>query len=728
MSNAVTEFYQALSGRAEQALAERGDAGKVVIQIGSATCEHAAGSMDVLDEFVKHIQSSGREDVVLHKTGCTGRCSKEPIVGVRVPGKMPVKYERVNREVVHKIFTQHIQKGLPVVENALDASLDAETTYEFLFCHGRRCGQKKAECDLEALFEQKLKAAGIGPEVARVRPATCFGACTEETAGQAVHVLVRPSKVIYRVANEKDLDEILAQHVQGGKVVERVAVKEPAIGQSFFDLYGDVAFFSRQRRVAMRNNGIIDPENLDEYVRAGGFKALATALGKGDPEWVINEVLKARLRGRGGGGFPTGKKWQLARQQEEKTRYIICNGDEGDPGAFMDRGLLESDPFSIVEGMIIGGYAIGACKGFYYIRAEYPLAIKRIQNAIERCRAAGLLGENIMGSGYAFDLEIRLGAGAFVCGEETALIRSIEGERGQPKVRPPYPAQKGLWGKPTIINNVETFANIPPVINHGGDWFSQIGTEGSGGTKVFALAGKVKHTGLVEVPLGTPLRDVVFGIGGGVQDDKALKAIQTGGPAGGFIPAQWADMQVDYDTLAKAGSIMGSGGMIVLSEEDCMVDISKFYLSFTQEESCGKCTPCREGTKRMLEILERVTSGKAELGDLDKLERLAKLCQQASLCGLGRAAPNPILSSLKHFREEYIEHIVEKRCRAKKCVALIRYEINADVCIGCTVCARNCPVECITGKRKEPHAIDQERCVKCGQCYEVCRFDAVERV
>jgi len=478
----------------------------------------------------------------------------------------------------------------------------------------------------------------------------------------------------------------------------------------------------------MRNSGILDPESLDEYIKFGGFKALATSLSKGDPDWVINEMLKARLRGRGGGGFLTGKKWQIASQQPEKTRYLICNGDEGDPGAFMDRGMLESDPFGVMEGMMIAAYAIQACKGFYYIRAEYPLAIKRIQNAIEKCREAGILGENVMGSGWSFDLEIRLGAGAFVCGEETALIRSIEGERGQPKVRPPYPAVRGLWGKPTCINNVETLANIPAIINFGGDWFASIGTEESGGTKVFALAGKVKHTGLVEVPLGTTLRKVVFDIGGGVQDDLELKAIQTGGPAGGFIPAQWADMEVDYGPLSKAGSIMGSGGMIVLSEEDCMVDISKFYLAFTQEESCGKCTPCREGTTRMLEILQKITSGKGEMSDLDKLERLAKLCQQTSLCGLGRAAPNPVLSSLKHFREEYLEHIVDKRCKAKKCVALIKYQINAETCIGCTVCARNCPVECINGTRKEAHVIDQDRCVKCGQCFEVCRFDAVERV
>jgi NADH:ubiquinone oxidoreductase subunit F (NADH-binding)/(2Fe-2S) ferredoxin/NAD-dependent dihydropyrimidine dehydrogenase PreA subunit len=725
MPNPVTEFYEALAAKADKTLASSWDSGKIVIQIGSATCEHAAGSLDVMDEFQKHVHASGREDVVLHRTGCTGRCSKEPIVGVTLPGRPPVKYERVNRELVHKIFSNHVMLGAPMPEHALDNSLDQSYTYEFLFCEGGRC---QGKVSLIGAFQDKLKAAGIGPDVVKVNTIRCFGACSDETCGKFTHVLVRPSKVLYRLSTEQELDELVKVHVQGGAIAESLRVKDKPVSQDFFDLYADVNFFNAQNRIAMRNSGVLDPDSLDEYIRFGGFKALTTSLSKNDPQWVINEVLAAKLRGRGGGGFLTGKKWQMAHDAAETTRYLVCNGDEGDPGAFMDRGMLESDPFSIVEGMLIGGFAIGAQKGFYYIRAEYPLAIKRIQNAIDKCREAGLLGQNIMGSAFSFDMEIRLGAGAFVCGEETALIRSIEGKRGQPKVRPPYPTERGLWGKPTCINNVETFANISAIINYGSDWFAQVGTSESGGTKVFALAGKVKHTGLIEVPLGTPLRKVVFDIGGGVLDDRALKAIQTGGPAGGFIPAASADMEVDFGPLAKAGSIMGSGGMIVLSEDDCIVDISKFYLSFTQEESCGKCTPCREGTTRMLEILERITSGKAVMEDLDKLERLAKLCQQASLCGLGRAAPNPVLSSLKHFRDEYIEHIVNKRCPAKKCVALIRYVISSETCIGCTVCARNCPVECISGTRKEPHVINQDLCVKCGQCFEVCRFDAIERV
>ena len=726
MSTAVTQFFEGLRSRVAEATAARRLQEKIVIQVGSATCEHAAGSLDVMDEFVKHVKASGRQDVVIRKTGCTGRCSKEPIVGVSVPGQLPVKYERVNREVVHKIFTSHIQSGSPVVENALDDSLSEIHKSEFVFCAGVRCGLE-GDNVMKDKFAQKLQERVPHPEAIKVSKVGCFGACSQEDRGKCAYILHRPSKAMYRIHSEKDLDEIIDTQVLGGKLVERLMATDQPVSKDFFDMYGDVAFFNRQSRVALRNCGVVDPESLDEYITYGGFKALGTVLTNRDPQWVINEVLKARLRGRGGGGFPTGKKWQMAFNQQETTRYLICNGDEGDPGAFMDRGMLESDPFNIVEGMIIAAYAIQAQKGFLYIRAEYPLAIKRIQNAIDLSRATGLLGKDIMGSGYGFDLEIRLGAGAFVCGEETALIASIAGERGQPDLRPPYPVERGLWGKPTCINNVETFANVSAIINFGGDWFARIGTAESGGTKVFALAGRVKHTGLVEVPLGTTLKDVVFDIGGGVQDDRPLKAIQTGGPAGGFIPAKWVDMEVDFTPLAKAGSIMGSGGMIVLSEEDCIVDIAKFYLSFTTDESCGKCTPCREGTTRMQEILERITNGTAVMGDLEKLERLARLCQQTSLCGLGRAAPNPILSSLDHFRDEYIEHIVDKRCRSKKCVALIRYVISQELCIGCTVCARNCPVECISGKRKEVHVIDQDRCIKCGQCFQVCRFDAVER-
>jgi len=727
VSSKVVQQFEALAARAEETVRQRAAGDRIRIQVGSATCEHAAGSREVLDEFRKHLAASGRGDIILHQTGCTGRCSREPIVGVFVPGQMPVKYERVDRQLVHEIFTAHILGGKPLLDRVLDGPIERLAPHEILVCSSARCGWQGQKTFGEAL-RARLRAAGVTAEQVRVMPASCFGACGRDDAGRYVHLLVRPDKILYRVQDEADLDEIIQQQILHGQSVERLKVVGKTIGRKFFEIYGDVSFFSRQSRVALRHNGVIDPDSIEEYFHYRGFQALAAVLDRGDPHWVIDKITRSKLRGRGGGGYPTGQKWQMAVKAAEKTRYIICNADEGDPGAFMDRSMLESDPLNVVEGMMIGGYAIGASRGFFYVRAEYPMAIRRIENAIAQCHQWGLLGKNILGSGFDFDLEIRLGAGAFVCGEETALIHSIEGERGQPRIRPPYPTEVGLWGKPTVINNVETFANVPAVINYGADWFSRIGTPNSGGTKVFALAGKVRHTGLVEVPMGTTLREVVYEIGGGVADGKQLKAIQTGGPAGGCIPAKWIDTAVDYDTLTKAGSIMGSGGMIILDEDDCMVDIAKFFTTFSQDESCGKCTPCREGTTRMLEILDRITIGKGTLEDLDRLKRLALLMKKASLCGLGRAAPNPVLSTLEHYRDEYVAHVTEKRCPAHKCVALIHYEIDPEKCIGCTTCARNCPVECITGVRKEPHLIDQMRCIKCGRCFEVCRFDAVQKL
>jgi len=722
----VLKRCEALRDRADQIRRGEGREQKIVIQVGSATCEHAAGARDVLDEFRKHIAASGREDIVLHQTGCTGRCSREPIVGIFVPGQMPIKYQDVDRQRVHEIFTSHVLGGQPVLSYVLDGPVETIHRTEVLYCASERCGwDERTDCG-QAL-EAKLRRRGISADEIRVAQTTCFGACSSAQVGLCSHLLVRPDKVLYRVENDADLDEIVERHLVGGQVVERLVVPGKTVGRKFFEIYGDVAFFNRQTRVVLRHNGVIDPSSIAEYFHYRGFQALATVLSKGDPKWVVDQVTGAKLRGRGGGGYPTGQKWAMGAAAEDKTRYLICNADEGDPGAFMDRSMLESDPLNVIEGMIIGGFAIGAHQGYFYVRAEYPLAIERIETAIAQCREWGLLGKDILGSGFDFDLEIRLGAGAFVCGEETALIHSIEGERGQPRIRPPYPTEHGLWGKPTVINNVETFANVAAVINYGADWFAQIGTEKSGGTKVFALAGKVRHTGLVEVPMGTTLREVVFDIGGGVAGPHELKAIQTGGPAGGCIPAKWLDTEVDFDTLTQAGSIMGSGGMIVLDETDCMVDIAQYFIAFSQDESCGKCTPCREGTTRMLEILNRITSGQGTEQDLDRLERLARLVKRASLCGLGRAAPNPVLSTLAHFRDEYLAHVREKRCPARKCKALVRYEIDPEKCVGCTACARNCPVECIVGNRKEPHVIDQARCIKCGRCFEVCRFDAVRR-
>jgi len=725
ITSTVSARFEQLRGRAAEALKQRRARDRTRIQVGSATCEDAAGAKKVFEEFRKHVAASGRDDIQLHLTGCTGRCSCEPIVGVFLPDQLPAKYEHVDAAAVHEIFTRHVLAGEPVVEHILDAKQQKQVAqHEILYCQSQRCdwpGNKP----LGELLRDKLRAEGIAPERVSVDEASCFGACRADEVGQYGHLLVRPDKVLYRIAKEADIEQILREHIGEGRIVEHLVVPGKTVGRKFFEIYGDVAFFNRQTRIALRHNGVIDPESIEEYFHYRGFEALSSVLEKGDRQWVIDEILKSNLRGRGGGGFSTGRKWQMGHDAPGKVKYLICNADEGDPGAFMDRSMLESDPLNVIEGMIIGGYTIGASQGLFYVRAEYPMAIRRIQNAIDHCHEWGLLGKDILGSGFDFDLEIRLGAGAFVCGEETALIHSIEGERGQPRIRPPYPTQSGLWGKPTVINNVETFANVSAVINYGADWFARIGTEGSGGTKVFALAGKVKHTGLIEVPMGTTLREIVEHIGGGTESGKPIKAIQTGGPAGGCIPAKWLDTPVDFDTLSKAGSIMGSGGMIVLDEDDCMVDVARFFMAFSQDESCGKCTPCREGTKRMLEILDRIIQGEGTEEDLEKLERLATLMKKASLCGLGRAAPNPILSTLNHYRDEYLAHVADRRCPAHRCTSLIHYEIDPVACVGCTVCARKCPVDCIDGKRKEPHVIDQSRCIKCGQCFDVCRFDAV---
>ena len=590
-----------------------------------------------------------------------------------------------------------------------------------LCCGGTGCTSSGSAQIIER-FEQKIKEAGLEKEVKVVRTG-CFGLCE---AGPVV--IVYPEGTFYSRVKVEDVDEIVSEHLLKGRHVQHLVYTDHATHEQNANKgLQDINFYKHQKRVALRNCGVIDPENIDEYLAFDGYKALEKALTSMTREQVIDEILKSGLRGRGGGGFPTGLKWKFTYSSQADQKYVACNADEGDPGAFMDRSVLEGDPHCVLEAMAIAGYAIGASEGYIYVRAEYPIAVKRLEIAIAQAHEYGLLGENIFDTGFNFDIKIRLGAGAFVCGEETALMRSIEGKRGEPTPRPPFPAVKGLFGKPTMLNNVETYANVAQIILNGADWFASMGTEKSKGTKVFALGGKINNTGLVEVPMGTPLRTIIYDIGGGIPNGKKFKAVQTGGPSGGCLPAELLDTPVDYDNLIAAGSMMGSGGMIVMDEDNCMVDIARFFLDFTVDESCGKCTPCRVGTRRMLEILERIVNGKGEEGDIERLEELANTIKSTALCGLGQTAPNPVLSTLKFFRSEYEAHIREKRCPAHHCRALLHYVINPDLCRGCTACTRVCPVEAISGELRKPHQIDTSKCLKCGACAEKCKFHAITR-
>ncbi len=586
-----------------------------------------------------------------------------------------------------------------------------------LVCGGTGCTSSGSQQIMETL-KLEIEKAGLQDEVSVVQTG-CHGLCALGPI-----MIVYPDASFYSMVKAEDIPEIVQEHLLKGRVVTRLLYNETVTPTGVKALI-DTDFYKKQHRIALRNCGIINPEVIDEYIGTGGYEALGKVLTEMTPDDVIQCLLDSGLRGRGGAGFPTGLKWKFAKQNDADQKYVCCNADEGDPGAFMDRSVLEGDPHTVLEAMAIAGYAIGATQGYIYVRAEYPIAVQRLRIAIEQAREYGLLGDDIFGTGFKFDIDIRLGAGAFVCGEETALMTSIESNRGEPRPRPPFPAVKGLFGKPTILNNVETYANIPQIILNGPEWFAAMGTEKSKGTKVFALGGKINNTGLVEIPMGTTLREVIEEIGGGIPGGRKFKAAQTGGPSGGCIPAEHFDIPIDYDNLLSIGSMMGSGGLIVMDETDCMVDIAKFFLEFTVEESCGKCTPCRIGTRRMLEILTKITKGQATMEDLDKLEELCYYIKDNSLCGLGQTAPNPVLSTLRFFRDEYEAHIKEKRCPAGVCKALLSYHINPDKCKGCTLCARNCPNNAIIGSVKNPHIIDTEKCIKCGACMEKCKFGAI---
>ena len=588
---------------------------------------------------------------------------------------------------------------------------------QIVVCGGTGCMSSHSK-EIKAEFERVLKELELDKEVT-VFQSGCFGLCEKGPV-----VIVYPDETFYGHMTVEDVEPLCKEHILKGRIYEKKAYKEATPEEKAkIKLFREMNFYAKQERIALRNCGIINPTDITEYIGRGGYEGLGKVLTEWTPQQVIDEILKSGLRGRGGAGFPTGKKWQFTAVNPG-PKYIICNADEGDPGAFMDRAVLEGDPHSVIEAMEIGGYAIGASQGYVYVRAEYPLAVERLENAIKQAYEYGLLGKNIFGTDFSFDLEVRLGAGAFVCGEETALMASIEGERGMPRNKPPFPANCGLWKRPTVINNVETLANVPVIITKGADWFNKIGTEKSKGTKVFALGGKINNTGLVEIPMGTTLREVIYDIGGGIPKGKKFKAVQTGGPSGGCLTEKHLDTPIDYDNLIAAGSMMGSGGMIVMDEDNCMVDVARFFLDFTVDESCGKCTPCREGTKRMLEILNKICEGKGTLQDLDDLKNLALTIKDSALCGLGQTAPNPVLSTLDNFYDEYVAHVVDKKCPAGVCKALIKYYIT-DKCIGCGMCARNCPVGAITGEKKERHTIDTSKCIKCGACKINCKFNAI---
>ncbi len=588
---------------------------------------------------------------------------------------------------------------------------------EILICAGTGCTSSGA-VRLVKKLDEALEAKGLAGQIS-VKITGCHGFCE-----QGPLMIIEPAKTFYTKVQEEDIDEIIEKDLLGGEVAQRLLYHDPITGE-YAGTYQEVPFYARQQRLVLHNCGHINPEEISDYIANKGYLGINKAVFEMTPQQVVEDVKLSGLRGRGGAGFPAGVKWGFVMQATGDKKYVVCNADEGDPGAFMDRSVLEGDPHAVLEGMMICGYAVGADEGYIYVRAEYPLAIQRLKIAIAQAEQWGILGNNILGSGFSFHIKIKAGAGAFVCGEETALLTSIEGSRGMPRVRPPFPAQSGLWGKPTCLNNVETFANVPMILRNGGVWYSSIGTENSKGTKIFALTGNVNNTGLVEVPMGISMRDIIFSIGGGIKNGKKFKAVQIGGPSGGCLPEEMLDLSVDYDSLTSAGAMMGSGGLVVMDETTCMVDVARYFLSFTQAESCGKCTPCREGTTRMLEILTRICDGQGKMEDIDTLERLARVVKNTSLCGLGQTCPNPIISTLRYFKDEYIAHIDDKHCPAGACKALLEYRIDPDKCRGCGLCIKVCPSDAITGEKRQPHGIDPQKCIKCGSCMAACKFGAI---
>lgn len=642
---------------------------------------------------------------------CCDRCTHTPETPCRDYISCMTKGPLCHDDPTCKAERQRILSDMKVQPEGLKKQI--------LVCTGTGCSSSGSHGLINLLVEE-LKRQGLDDKIT-IKPTGCHGFCE-----QGPILVIDPEQTFYTQVKPEDIPEIITKDILGGERVERLLYVNPLTTQPVAT-FEKTPFYAKQNRIVLKNCGVINPEKIDEYIAFGGYQGFTRALKEFTPEQVIEEMKKSGLRGRGGAGFPTGLKWQFCRQSPGDVKYVICNADEGDPGAFMDRSVLEGDPHSVIEGMLIGAYAIGATEGYVYCRAEYPVALARVEIAIKEAEKVGLLGDNILNSGFSFHLKLRAGAGAFVCGEETALIGSIEGKRGMPNVRPPFPAVKGLFGKPTNNNNVETWSNVPHILTHGAEWYAQNGTEKSKGTKIFALTGKVNNTGLVEVPMGMTLREIIFDIGGGVLNGKKFKAVQIGGPSGGCLPEEMMDLEVDYDTLTGAGAMMGSGGLVVMDETTCMVDIARFFLNFTQSESCGKCTPCREGTKRMLEILTRITKGEGKEEDLDTLENLAYVVKSTSLCGLGQNAPNPVLATLKYFRHEYEAHIREHKCLAHVCSALAEYSIDADKCKKCGLCAKNCPAQCISGDKNTAYEINTEACIKCGTCLDKCKFGAVLR-